>query len=438
MKSASWIVFTARRYISARRRDKSSPSSLLSVLGIAVGVLALTVVLAVMNGFQLGFIESILEISSYHVRIEAAPTASADEALLTELRSLPFVSSALPFLELQTIARGEKRSQLGCLVRGVPQDAPERDAGLVSKLDFEEGAFDLSDPRSLLLGAELARGLGLHVGDEITLLSLTGSALANLEPDDARFRVAGIFRSGFYEYDLGWAFISLDAAIALHGGEVPLVYGVKLRDRWADADAVAAISRLSGASSARVISWRSFNRAFFGALRTEKILMFILVGLIFVVVGLSVFQAQRRAVMERADEIALLRAVGASELAVRLVFTCDGFIVGFSGAVAGMIPALLIASNIQGFFSFLEIAVNSGIAVVNAVASLLTGGSLRGADSFSIFSPTVFYLKEIPSRVLPHEAALIFLFGLSSATVAAALASGRVARFRPAEVLRYE
>lgn len=437
MKKSAWIAFAARRYISARRRDKTSPSSLLSVLGIAVGVMALTVVLAVMNGFQLGFIESILEISSYHVRVEAAPSASVDEALLADLRSQPYVKAALPFLELQTIARGSRRSQLGCLVRGIPADTPAKDPGLVSKLDFEEGVFDLGEGRSILLGAELARGLGLHVGDKISLLSLTGSALAESEVEDAVFRVTGIFRSGFYEYDLGWAFINLDAAAALHGGQSPFVYGVKLRDRWADEAAVQAISRLSGASSARVISWRVFNRAFFGALRTEKVLMFVLVGLIFVVVGLSVFQAQRRAVMERADEIALLRAVGASELSVRLVFACDGFIIGLTGAVAGMVPGLLIASDIEGFFTVLETVVNWGISAVNAVSLFLLGPS-AGVDTFSIFSPAVFYLKEIPSRVLPHEALLIFLFGLSSATVAAALASGRVARFRPAEVLRYE
>ncbi len=438
MKDASWIVFAARRYISARRRDKSSPSSLLSVIGIAVGVLALTVVLAVMNGFQLGFIESILEISSYHIRVESAPAAAVDERLLAELRASPYVLSALPFLELQTIARGSRRNQLGCLVRGIGADAPERDPGLVSKLEFEQGSFDLSDRRAMLIGAELARGLDLHVGDEISLLSLSGTALADLEPEDAKFRIAGVFRSGFYEYDLGWAFVSLDAAIALHGGDVPLVYGVKLRDRWDDASAAAAISRMEGAGTARIVTWRAFNRAFFGALRTEKILMFVLVGLIFVVVGLSVFQAQRRAVMERADEIALLRAVGASERAIRLVFTCDGFIVGLSGALCGMIPALLIASNIPAFFSALETAVNLGISLMNAVVSLVAEQGVRGADSFAVFSPTVFYLKEIPSRVLPHEAVLIFLFGLSSATAAAALASGKVARFKPAEVLRYE
>ncbi len=437
MKGFSWVPFAASRYLSARRRDKSSPSSILAVAGIGVGVMALIVVLSVMNGFQLGFIDSILEISSFHLRVEPPPAQETDDALLSELRGARGVSSALPFVELQTIVRGGRRAQQGCLVRGIPADTADFDPGLVSRLDFEEGSFDLSDPRSILLGAELARSLGAGVGDELSLLSLSGSALDTLTPEDATFRVAGIFRSGFYEYDLGWAFIPLASAAKLHGGAVPFAYGVKLTDRWKDREALAAISRMGPAAGAKIVSWRTFNRAFFGALRTEKIMMFLLIGLIFIVVGVSVFQAQRRAALEKREEIGLLRAVGASNAAVRLVFAFDGFLVGLAGAGAGLALGLLIAGNIAAFFTALEFVVNGAIGAVNAAYSFLSGGG-AGIGEFSVFSPAVFYLKEIPSRTIPSEAAAVFLFGLSSATIAAWFASGRASRERPAEVLRYE
>lgn len=438
MKRFAWIPFAASRYLSARRRDKSSPSSILAVSGIGVGVMALIVVLSVMNGFQLGFIESILEISSYHLRVEPAPAAELDPKLLSDIRAVPGVSAALPFVELQTIARGERRTQQGCLVRGIPADARGLDPGLASRLDFEQGGFDLGDPRAVLVGAELARSLAVAVGDELSLLSLSGAALDTLAPEDAVFRVAGIFRSGFYEYDLGWAFIGIEAAARLHGGQVPYVYGVKLADRWRDEAAAASLSRLASAAGAKVSSWRVFNRAFFGALRTEKVMMFLLVGLIFVVVGVSVFQSQRRAALERREEIGLLRAVGASAAAVRLVFAFDGFVVGLIGAAAGLLAGLVVSGNIAAFFAGLELVVNAGIDAANAVLSLVSGGRAAVSGSFSIFSPAVFYLKEIPSRTIAAEAAAVFLFGLGSATAAAWLASGRAARERPAEVLRYE
>jgi lipoprotein-releasing system permease protein len=186
-----------------------------------------------------------------------------------------------------------------------------------------------------------------------------------------------------------------------------------------------------------VFSWRDYNRAFFGALRTEKLFMFILVGLIFSVVGLNIFQAQRRSVLERREEIGLFRAVGATDMAVRLIFVWDGCIIGLAGAGIGMLLGLLIACNIAAFFSILEGLVNFLIHILNIIVSPFAGADAAG-EGFAIFSPTVFYIKEIPSRLIPHEVLLIFLFGFFSALLAAWFASGRVSRTRPAEVLRYE
>jgi lipoprotein-releasing system permease protein len=140
-------------------------------------------------------------------------------------------------------------------------------------------------------------------------------------------------------------------------------------------------------------------------------------------------------VLERREEIGLLRALGASDLGVRLVFAWDGVIIGLSGAGLGMILGLLIAFHIPGFFSLLEGIVNFFIHLLNLAADFLGG---KEAGDFAIFSPQIFYVKEIPSRVIPGEAFLIFIFGLLSALLAAWFASGKVSRTRPAEVLRYE
>jgi lipoprotein-releasing system permease protein len=413
-----------------------------------MGVLALTVIIAVMNGFQMGFIESILELSSYHIRVDRLPADSS-----VNLDRLPLVSSAVPFRELKGLIRGSRGNQHAAVVRGLPPDALEEDRGMAAQLDFEAGSFDIDGRNDIILGAELARSLGVMMGDEITLISLSG--LFSEEAENTPFTVKGIFRTGFYEYDLGWGFINLERAGELDGIDA-LSLGIKLSSRWQDSRALPSITgalleaglsvrtpeeEASSAASSEtetvlISSWRDYNRAFFGALRTEKLLMFVLVGLIFIVVGLNIFQSQRRAVLERREEIGLLRAVGAADSAVRLVFTCDGFIIGFAGAGIGMALGLLIALNIQVFFTLIEGTVNGVIAVVNFAATLF-GGDIAG-DRFAVFSPAVFYIKEIPSRIIPHEAALIFMFGFLSAVLAAWFASGRVSRIRPAEVLRYE
>jgi lipoprotein-releasing system permease protein len=274
----------------------------------------------------------------------------------------------------------------------------------------------------------------------VQLISISGSSIIASSGEDAAsnatndaseslFTVKGIFRSGFYEYDLGWGFINFDRAGELEGETYTL--GIKLNDRFQDkkfaAALAGAVDGFTGSQNSTVVTtWRDFNRAFFGALRTEKLFMFVLVGLIFIVVGLNIYQAQRRIVLERREEIGLLRAVGAGEKAVRLVFVWDGLIIGLLGAGSGTVLGFLTSFNIAAVFSALE-------SVVNAVLYLLyrSGG-------FAVFSPAVFYIKELKARIIPHEIVLIFLFGLFSALGAAWFASGRVTRIKPAEVLRYE
>ncbi|MCL2602062.1 MAG: ABC transporter permease [Treponema sp.] len=452
MKNVRWISFVAARYISFGRRN--SPSPVLSVLGIATGVLALTVIISVMNGFQLGFIENILEISSGHLRlahVQAGTEMQASEAAA----QIPAVFSALPFRELNVLLRGRFPNPRGALIRGLPPDALERDPGFAAKLVMEDGSFDLSQPGNIVLGAELARYLSVRAGMEINLLSIS-SALRDESQTGGVYTVSGIFRSGFFEYDLNWGFINIQAAATLAANDrttddenaAPAMVMIKLNNRWHDQRAMAeirnALSR-AGFSFAEegnaqggisILSWREYNRAFFSALRTKKLMMFILLALIFIVVGLNIFQAQRRAVLERREEIGLLRALGASDTAVRLVFLWDGFIIGLSGGLVGMTLGLLIALNIQPFFSLLESLVNLVINTVNSILAFL--GMYSNAEEFAVFSPQIFYIQEIPARVIPIEAALIFLFGFLSAVLAAWFASGKVSNTKPAEVLRYE
>jgi lipoprotein-releasing system permease protein len=431
-----WVGFVARRY-ARRRKGSGGASFFLPVCGIAVGVLALTVILAVMNGFQMGFIESILEISSYHIRVELSEAERAEEAalLLMNGNTGRFVKSVIPYEEVQGIIREpDSGRQQAAVVRALPADALLTDQGMAEKLIMERGTFNLHDPNAILLGAEGASRLGVRLGETVTLLSLAGMlphAEDNGEGDggtlDSSFVVRGIFRSGFYEYDLGWAFIGLERAREMEPG-IKLTLGVKIGDRFADRETAALIEKALAEHGigAKVTSWRDYNKAFFGALRTEKLFMFILVGLIFIVVGIQIFQSQRRLVLERSDEIGLLRAVGAGVFEVRCIFTLGGFIIGGIGALTGTVLAVLIARNIAPLFGALENAVN------------FIAGALSGGGRFAVFSPAIFYIKDIPSRLIPQEVLAIFLFGFGSAVFAGWFASKRVTSIKPAEVLRYE
>ncbi|MDR0494884.1 MAG: ABC transporter permease [Treponema sp.] len=433
--SYRWIWFIASRYLFHKQKKK--PSSVLSVLGIATGVFALIVIIAVMNGFQLSFIESIIEISSYHLRVGRLPEDALEEGKAAIL-NISEVEAAVPFREFQAIVRGRRGGQQAAMIRGIPADAPALDAAMSGRLEFEEGSFNLDGLDKALIGAELARRLGLRIGGEINLYSIP-SIFAD---DDAHtaartFTVTGIFRTGYYEYDTGWAFIDIESAAAF--SDTGPVLGIKLKNRFHDQRTLELIrkklSARSGFETAELSSWRDYNRSFFGALRTEKLFMFILVGLIFIVVGLNIYQAQRRAVLEHREEIGLLRAIGSGALAARLIFVCDGAIIGLGGASAGLFLGILTASHISLFFSVLETIVNFFINIVNVIAMFFNSAGVGG---FTFFSPAVFYIKEIPSRIITREVVLIFMFGFLSALTAAWFASRKVSRIQAAEVLRYE
>ena len=417
--SLRFVAFTAFRHLRSGRRSSGATAAVLSVAGVAVGVMTLTAVLGVMNGFQLGFIESILEVSSYHLQLELPAGGRLGPGALERLGGLPGVRSVVPFSESQVVAEGLYAPR-GCLLRGLPPEAGRLDPAFREKVSIVEGEFDLSGPADVVLGVELARYLGAGVGDAVTLLTLG----PGLEPEREHYLVTGLFRSGYYDFDLGWAFARL-------GEREPVRYGIKLANRFRDREAVQEIRALLGAGPYRLASWREFNRAFFGALRVEKLAMMVLIGLIFVVVGFNIYHGQRRAVRERFEEIGVLKALGASEGDVASVFLAEGLMIGLAGSVLGLSLGLLASANINGVFRAAE-------WVVNAAATAAARLAAPVAERFSLFSPAYFYISAIPSRVLLPEAFLVVLFALGSCVLAARFASGAVRNVKPMEVLRFE
>ena len=439
-------LLLARRYFHSRRRGASNAPTVLAIIEIAAGVMTLTVVLAVMNGFQLGFIESIVEISSYHLQVrpvlrgsETVPTL--DEAVVDRLRKVPGVTSVVPFVQRQALIDGAFQRPRVCTVRAVPVDLFSLDPVQARMLAPVSGAFDLAGsagaPR-VVLGAELAAALGARVGDVLSLSSYATGAGGRPAPRRDNFVLAGTFRTGYYDFDSGLAFISLEAADARYGAgaALPRTWGIKIADRFSDARPLAQVSAILQGTGYEAESWRTYNRSFFDALFVEKLMMMLLVGLIFLVVGFNVFHSLRRGVHERMEEIALLKAVGVPPRRIRSTFILQGLFIGVSGAFLGLLVGLLVSANVNEVFDGIERVVNGVLAVVRALALAFAPES--GEGGFAIFSPAYFYLTRVPSHVFPQEAFLVAFFAIGSCVAAASAATRAVSRFRPSEVLRYE
>jgi lipoprotein-releasing system permease protein len=446
----SLVLHVAARYFRTRRRDRGNVSSLLSVAGIAVGVMTLTVVLGVMNGFQLGFIEAIVGVSSYHLQLEPGQgaagaasrgmeTAAGLTAPLAErVRRLPGVTAVVPFVQRQALVTGAFQRPRACMVRAVPPDLFDLDPSQERLIEVQDGSFDLRGPHSVVLGAELAAAMGVRVGDVVSLVSYAAGPDGRPAPRRDSFEVTGLFRTGYFDFDSGLLFMSLPAADALYGNGAPLPrsYGVKIASRFDDARALRRIGPLLGGSGYTAAGWRSYNRSFFDALLMEKLMMMLLVGLIFVVVGFNVYHSLRRGVYERMEEIAVLKAMGIPPLRIQSIFVIEGLFIGLLGGLIGIAAGLALAVNVSGFFSAVEAVVNGVLRVARDLATPFAGGG--GAGSFAIFSPRYFYLTQVPSRVFPEEAFLVCFFAVAACVGAAWAASRAVSRFSPAEVLRYE
>ncbi len=418
----SWILFVARRYVQSTRKERGLSTSFLAVGGIAFGVITLIAVLGVMNGFQMGFIEDILEISSYHLRVRIIGDLDYGPS---DILSIPGVKAVLPFREAQIIVKGDYSDFRGLLLKGIPWDGFNRDTGLLKELNILSGKDTkeaiLIEQGEIVLGIELAQKLGVGPGETIYLVSINNQKNLRGSPVQIEMKVAAVFRSGFYEYDSALGFMNLKDFNRIEDTETPPTWGIKLRNRFQDSNVISRIKSKLNSSSVEVKSWRDYNKSFFGALRTEKLMMMILVGLIFLVVGVNIYHSQKRTVFERTEEIGLLKSIGASPKGVRLVFILEGAIIGFIGSSIGILFGLLLTSHINEVFSWVETIIN-----------------VFSQRDLAFFSPSVFYMSNVPVRVIFHEILLIQLFATGSTLLASYFASRRVIRIRPSEVLRYE
>ncbi|HBD69011.1 MAG TPA: ABC transporter permease [Treponema sp.] len=425
--SLRWIFFTSRKFSSVEKEGRSFVTTLLASLGICLGVMVLIVVLSVMNGFQMGFKDAIMEISSYHVRIN---NLSQEQIVpvLNWCEEDSSVISSYPFMEAQALFVGRFSRQRAALVRALPTDVLSQDAGLSREIDIQSGMFDVSG-NGIVLGSTLARQLSLRVGDEVTILAMSGSSDTSLFSQDRVFTVTGTFRCEYADINATYAFIGMEAGKNTMGEDQAVTLGIKLSESNADALFVQRLNKAFPHLTAE--SWRSYNRTFFGALRVEKNMLMLLVFLIFIVVAINIYNGMKRMVYERREEIAVMSALGALKKEILSVFMMKGFLMGFTGAFLGVVLGLFVCINMKSVFYLLsKLQYFFTLVFMNLLAP-------QNA-TFLTENPMYAIYASIPARIFPSEVLAVFLFGLLSALFAAALAGRDVLKLTVVEVLHDE
>lgn len=418
VKNLKWTSFVSKRFSRVDRKGKSAVTTFLASLGICFGVMTLIVVMAVMNGFQMSFIDSILEVSSYHI--------TASSPVKNDSKK---IKSITPFMEAQALMVSEKGKQGAALIRAVPVDVMEKDSGFRKELAIRNGAFDFSEENSIVLGSELARSIGARVGDTVNLLALSGGNDVSLLDSQRIFKVSGIFRTGYIDLNASYAFVSFESGKKYFGESAKVTQGIKLNSVKDDLQVIESLKAEN--PEVEFMSWRDYNRSFFGALRTEKTILFALVLLIFIVVGINIFNGMRRIVFERKTEISMFSSMGALPSSIQGIFLVQGFSIGIKGTGPGLLLGLLISNNMESVFSLLS-------KLTFAFQYFFTMIFNSSALAFVQENPMFAVYAKIPARNFPLEIVLISLFGLLSAVFASFAASKNILKMKVSEVLRDE
>lgn len=404
------------RYTRAKRRNHFiSFISLISMLGIGLGVAALIVVLSVMNGFQKELRTRILGVAS-HIQIAGINGELTDwQTIAAQALLNPEVKAAAPFVQSQamfTVDNGVK----GVLVRGILPDQEERVADFGKTI--KSGSLDDLRPGEfgVVLGADLARSLRVFVGDKVTVIAPQGSVTpAGVMPRLKSFTVVGIFEVGMYEYDSGLALIHMADAQKLYQME-DRVSGVRLKvDDLFQAPRIGRELVRYINADAYISDWTKSHANFFRAVAIEKNMMFIILSLIVAVAAFNLVSTLVMAVTDKQADIAILRTLGARPLSIMTIFVVQGALVGFIGLGLGIAGGVALALNIDVVVPFIE--------------------RMLGIH---FLSKEVYYISDLPSDLQWGDVWGVTLIAFVLALLATIYPSWRASRVNPAEALRYE
>jgi len=404
--------FVALRYLKAKRRQAAiSIITVISVLGVMAGVCALVISLAINNGFREELESRLLGATANInlVRKENDGIRNFDE-LSRRLASLPRVVATAPSLYEEVLVSSRSRAQ-GVVLKGV-EPAQEVKVGTLlrhlgeGKLEGLSETFSNADP--IIVGKELAKALGVYVGDTVLVTSPQGY-LTPLEvvPKFRHFRVVGVFDSGFYDFDANWAFTNLAAAQRLFDlADVVSVIEFKINDIYRAPEVAEEIRRAAG-NGFDTTTWIEQNHSLFSALRLERLVTILTIGLIVVVAALNIFIALVMMVMEKNRDIAVLMSMGARQRQVWAIFTLHGVAIGALGTLLGLV-------------------LGYGISWLGNTYQLIP------------LQADVYALSSVPFHAHPLDGVWIAAAAITISFLATLYPSLAAARLNPVEILRYE
>jgi lipoprotein-releasing system permease protein len=357
----SFEFFIGSRYLRTKQKQAFiSLITVLSIAGVTVGVMALIVVIAVMTGFEYDLKSRILGVESHIVIMRHNGPFSDYRNILEHVENTDGVEAATPFINSQVILRSSL-SLSGAVLRGIDPDSADRVIKNLDKVSLknlketdQRKSTSIAMP-SIILGKELAKNLGVMQGDPVHLISPRGmiSPIGHI-PTMKRFKVAGLFESGMYEYDRSLAYMHIkDAQKILRMGDSVNGIEVRVNDIYNARNIAGRIVKELGFQYwAR--DWMQMNQNLFSALKLEKTVMFIILALIVLVAAFNIASTLIMMVMEKTKDIAILKAMGATDKSIRKIFVFKGIVIGSIGTILGVCLGFILCTVLK-YYQFIEL-----------------------------------------------------------------------------------
>ncbi len=406
-------LFIGNRYIRAKQKHRFiSLITILSIAGVTVGVMALIVVIAVMAGFEQDLKTRILGVESHLIVMRYGENIYEYDDVMDSITEESGVLAATPYIHTQAMLRSASGVS-GAVIRGVDPETVSDVIEFFDGLSFEtagpaagEAKDEITVP-GIILGTELAKKLGLEKGEEVYMISPKGflSPAGHL-PSMKRFRVVDLFESGMYEFDGSLAFIQLvDAQRVLRMGNSVSGIEIKVDDIY-KADTIGVSIREKLGFPFWTKDWMQMNRNLFSALRLEKRVMFIILALIILVAAFNIASSLIMMVMEKTKDIAIMKAMGATNRSIRSIFIFKGMIIGLIGTTLGVGMGVLLCTILQ-HYNFIELPKD------------------------------VYYITNLPVQLKVFDVVLISAAALIICFCATLYPAGKASKLNPVEALRY-
>jgi len=406
-----------------------------SILAIGLSLIPLIVVLEVADGMIEGITRRYLEVGTYHLQISLAGEADLGsyQTLREQILSKPGVKQA--FIERQGMGMlYTQRGRSAVTVRAVPPSMYADDEGFRKFFTIVEGSFDLEQADDVLLGQEVAARIGAGVGERVKLLSLVSLSGSRSLPKVSSFTVQGIFSTGYQELDKLWTYIPLRSGVrVLPADRSAQFVGVKLDDPFDKINRQVASLRADLPGEVQIASWFQLERANYKSFQTTKALLLFIMALIVIVATINISSALIMIVLEKREEIGILKAMGARPRDISLAFLFTGLLAGIVGALLGLGLGLTVAVNINHVLRGIEGLVNQIVKVFMTMVAPF--GGFEASTQVRVFN-TEFYLEQIPIQIKGSELWVVACLTMLLSTVAAFLPARSAARIRPLDVLR--